>query len=276
MKRHTAFTLVELLVVIGIIALLIAILFPVLHAARDAAITTQCLSNLRQIGVAIRAYANDNRDCLLAGYQDSYSVNGVYHPVGGRWAEILVARNYLRAPKDTEATSDLAFNNAANIAVPGNPRVVSALICPASEYLQGDAWPPTSQRDDELLSCVWSFDEIDHVSVVTSYGFNGALFPGLDLLPFRMLPDFTDSGDIDTSLNKFSQFRNASRLPLIYDGWMWFDLNPNMISARHRGRTATNLLMADGHAESALSKTLPNPEWYLRSDWYQLRYWWPP
>jgi prepilin-type N-terminal cleavage/methylation domain-containing protein len=58
-SRH-GFTLVELLVVIGIIAALISILLPAVSAARDAARGMACLSNLRQLGQICQMYTNDN------------------------------------------------------------------------------------------------------------------------------------------------------------------------------------------------------------------------
>lgn len=61
MRIRRAFTLVELLVVIGIIAMLIAILLPALQSARRQARRTNCLSNLRQLGQVTIMYATENR-----------------------------------------------------------------------------------------------------------------------------------------------------------------------------------------------------------------------
>lgn len=65
MRRRRAFTLVELLIVVGIIAVLIGILMPTLSVAQRAARRTKCLSNLRNMQMAQILYCNDNRNYLI-------------------------------------------------------------------------------------------------------------------------------------------------------------------------------------------------------------------
>lgn len=70
---RAGFTLVELLVVIAIIAVLAALLLPALAKARGSARATQCLSQLRQIGLAVRLYAEENDDLLPRSQHSAFA-----------------------------------------------------------------------------------------------------------------------------------------------------------------------------------------------------------
>jgi prepilin-type processing-associated H-X9-DG protein len=74
-RESTAFTLVELLVVIGIIAVLISVLLPSLGVARQSAQRAVCASNLRQLVTATLLYAQANREFLPPGHLNFYTQN---------------------------------------------------------------------------------------------------------------------------------------------------------------------------------------------------------
>src|SRR5438552_1321171 len=88
-SKQRAFTLVELLVVIGIIAVLIGILLPSLNKAREQAKRTQCLSNLRQIGQGVQMYASSDHGWLLPAWI-VYDPSSGSAPSDETWATLLV------------------------------------------------------------------------------------------------------------------------------------------------------------------------------------------
>lgn len=83
-RKSTAFTLIELLVVIAIIAILASVLFPVFAKAREKARQTSCASNMRQIGTAMLAYAQDYDETLVLEALAGSACAGTDHPSGTR------------------------------------------------------------------------------------------------------------------------------------------------------------------------------------------------
>jgi prepilin-type N-terminal cleavage/methylation domain-containing protein/prepilin-type processing-associated H-X9-DG protein len=95
----TGFTLIELLVVIAIIAILAAILLPVLTAARSRALQADDLSNKKQLITAWIMYASDNNDTLVLNADESVAVNGT-----ASWIPQTCYMDWQISPDDTNIT----------------------------------------------------------------------------------------------------------------------------------------------------------------------------
>lgn len=267
MQRHhtihtrRGFSLLELLVVIGIIASLVCLLLPAVTKARDSAQTIQCLSNLRQMSQAIQMYANDNHGCLVPGDYigtiDGFGLSGA-----GSWADILVTGGYLPAPSASyspESTmADLVEGEWRN----------SVFRCPAGEDASAVDDYPTSQTDgrgrfyfvrgsDSAQQAVFTWYAVNCTPRLSSDSSAAAVRP----LPFSFLPDYS-SGTPNWAINRLSRLTRSPAL--IFDGVWCFNNDSARINARHGSGLYTNVLYADGHASSELTSTLPDDSWYVR------------
>ena len=142
MKRK-GFTLIELLVVIAIVAILAAILFPVFQKVRENARASACLSNMKQIGIALTQYTQDSDEKMFFRANWVYSRSGVVPTVktSNTWWNQLMP--YIKSDSVFVCPSDANVTNAPGstpssvnqVDPSGNPMPRSYIACASAESL---------------------------------------------------------------------------------------------------------------------------------------------
>ena len=254
--QSRGFTLVELLVVIGIIAVLVAMLLPALNKAREQAKTTQCLSNLRQIGLGVMNYAASNTGYVVPGVVRANLANPA-NPKNEveNYATILVNGRYVQSPDQGTPVAGQTTSDAANIfRCPSGVDLVNT-----KDALGNLDLPPvrnSNQTGGWGLQAWACKSESTGRTVHTWYGLSGAVKSGrLYRYPFNAMP----MDDNLVGLVKISRIKRSAEVAMIYDG-VWFHHEiPNMFSLRHNGQRMMNFLFADGHAQTVDKSEIPPP-----------------
>jgi prepilin-type N-terminal cleavage/methylation domain-containing protein len=218
--RHgpRAFTLIEMLVVISLVALLVALLLPALASAREASRSSICLSNLRQMGIAMTMYREEYRQYIPVMY-DLES-----EPYPG-WGQYTVPFTYRLGPY---LNSRGGFTRQQF-----HPQLVGRHIayCPSAPMLREADYPNPLNNDAWLYGPFWNKHIVTYsMTTGLGYAWSAAALADPWIKPKKELTKPSDT----------LVYVDGRREPRI-DHSFWF------YRARHNG-PSVNMLMGDIHA----------------------------